>query len=145
MGLLVGLPQGMGMANDKLISMKGLGLIQSMPIDNGGLPSTNYQGLFVFLVAFGLFAPLFIAVMNTAFPNSWGSDLLRKINRYVNIYFMMVIFGLSLGISGWITLHLADLYDGRIAVCAFFVAGGIGLSFGYFIDTKLGRKSETNS
>lgn len=126
LGLLQGLPQGLGMEHNQLLFKV-------------------FQDQMVTVVAFGLLAPPVIALLNSVSKVAFGANLMRKVNEYVNIYFMMIVGCFALGISGLFTLQSKGINGGAIVICAFFISGGVGFLIAYFVDGQFGRRSEKNA
>jgi hypothetical protein len=132
--------------NSKLIGIL-LGVLQGLPqgltIESDPFFSRFNQDQMTVVIAFGLFVPPIIALVNTVLKNLFGASvIIRKINEYVNIYFMLIVGSLTFGISGWATLQNKGINDGTIVICAFFISGGIGFLIAYFIDGQFGRRAE---
>ena len=71
-----------------------------------------------------------------------NAKILRTINRYMNIYLLVISGSLTMGLSG-ITLSLL-LSDREIPIMpyAFFTSCGIGFLLAYFLDKRTGYKYE---
>jgi len=122
-GLLQGIPQGI--------------MLPSEPV----LPGFNEDDIWM-VIAFGLFAPPFLTFLNSFISSGFGLDLMRKINSYVNLFYMIIVGSLSLGITGLMVFYIFGGNVSSLMPISFFTAGGIGFLFAYFIDPNLGYKYE---
>ncbi len=95
----------------------------------------------LFFIAFGLFAPPIIGLLNSATRNNWLTAPLRKINEYISIYFYAIASYFTIVISQIFALYIANVDDFRIVDAAFYLSAGIGLVCAYFLDSQFGKNS----
>ncbi|MFC3153473.1 hypothetical protein ACFOEK_20700 [Litoribrevibacter euphylliae] len=88
------------------------------------------------VLLFGLLAPLVLAFI-TKLVFKPSSPFMSKVSSYVNVFFLMVAFGLSCGFTG-VCYHLIfGLPDHTLMPIVFFGASGIGFLGAYFINPEL--------
>lgn len=108
LGLLQGIPQGLMFKEQKQFVGPGF--------DESNL---------VYFVCFGLLVPPAIAAFNHFANGRKNSARWERLSSYVDLNAMIFWGCLSLGIFGWFSLYSSDASEGY-AICAFFIAGGIG-------------------
>jgi hypothetical protein len=113
-----------------------LGAYQPFVILNEKMTFGFNHEILVFVMVFGLTAPSILALINRFLIKS-HSSFQEKIGKYVNLYFMMVAYGISTGIVGLVYHLIFGLPEYALMPIVFFGSAGFGFLGAYFVYPKL--------
>jgi len=91
---------------------------------------------------FGILVPPVLTILNNRITPFFGEKMFRNINSYVNLFYLMISFGLSTGLVGVIVYLISHGERAALIPIAFFGCGGIGFLVAYFMDTTIGYRYE---
>ncbi len=118
----------------------GLGAYQPFGIlNNPMLSAFNSEALLQFIMI-GLIAPSILALL-TKFTVKAKSSIGEKIGKYINLFFMMIAFGVTTGFVGFAYHLIIGLPAPALMSITFFGAGGFGFIGAYLIYPDLAYRS----
>ena len=88
------------------------------------------------IILFGVLTPPLLALVEKFILKShW--PIVEKIGKYINLYFMMIAYGISTGVVG-LAYHLSiGLPEHTFMPIVFFCSAGFGFLAAYFIQPEL--------
>lgn len=123
LGLLQGVPQGLIFPDQTALVKPGFDALSSVPV-----------------VCFGLLGPPLIMLLSHLASRRKEPPWIAKAREYVDLPEMIFWAGMSLGLIGLLSLKRVNAQEGY-AVCAFFIAAGIGFLCGGLLEKRLRQRA----
>jgi len=98
--------------------------------------STSNSEEYFLSIAFGLIGPVVLGLV-TKFGAKGHSSIQEKVGKYINVFFMLIAYGISSGLVGAIFHITVGLPEQAKVPLAFFGSAGFGFLFAYLINPSL--------